>query len=343
MSSIGTYGFINAKVRAMRSFLLTESVYRMMAGSQSLKEMLTILSQTRFRKLVEKLKSEDITEIEQALIQEEIGQLRAIEKNSSGMVCRLVSLFLERYEGERLKALLRRWHHKKEGEIPVFQDKIFYDFPVESIILAGQIEEVVSLLEGTPFQKILADVAAIYKERKSLFPLELAIDRDLFDRLWRAIEPLNSKDRHIANKLLGIEIDLKNLNWIGRFKHYYNILPATLPDFLLPHGYRLRSGEIQRVVTGGSVSEVLTDVARGAGITFPEEQERGTDFDALERFLYQVLYVEARRAFGEFPFSIGAIFGYFYLMRIETKNIRTLLQAKAYELSNQEIEAHLVL
>ncbi|MFH1941682.1 MAG: V-type ATPase subunit [bacterium] len=343
MSSIETYGYVNAKVRAMRSFFLTESVLRTLAAAKDLKEFFFTLSQTHLGKIKEMTTYEDPVDVEQTLFQEEVRQLRVIEKNSRGNVRRIVALLLERYDGEHLKALLREWHHKKGVASKVHWEKVSYDFPADALVAARHLDEVVALLDGTPFQKIVAGAGPAYTEQRSLFPVELAVDRDVFDRLWKAVESLKRNDRQIVRRLVGIEIDLKNLSWIGRFRHYYNVPAATVADWLLPHGFRLGADTIRRVASGSGVSEVLKDVVRQSEMPFPAEWQGVEGIEMLERFLHHVLNIEARKAFGAFPFSIGAIFGYFYLMRIETKNIRSLLQAKVYGIASQEAEALLVL
>lgn len=343
MTSIGTYGFINAKVRAMKSFLLTDSIYRTMAASRSLEELFVVLSQTHFRNMVERVKFKEPLEIELELVSEEIRRLRVIEKNSRGNVRQLVVLFLERYDGDKLKTLLRGWHQREGKEPRVLREKIVYDFPVNAIVSAETLEEIVTLLEGTPFQKVLSREISTYMEHKSLFPLELAIDRDFFARTWEATESLSQKDQRIARRLLGIEIDLRNIDWIGRFRRYYNVSTAEVGGLLLPHGYRMGSDDVRHIVSGGSVSKVLAGITREAQSIQRNEAGEGFDLYGLERALYQILLSEAGRAFGEFPFTIGSILGYLILLRIETKNVRTLLQAKLYGLSSEQAEDLLVL
>ncbi len=343
MVSVGTYGFINAKVRAMRSFLLKESDYRAMAAAQSVQDLLSVLSQTPFVDMVERLESKNPQDIEQELLREEIRRLRVIEKKSRGECRRVVSLFLERYDAEKLKALFRMWHGKGEKETRILREKVVYDFPVDGIVAARGLEEVIALLEGTPFQRVLAEAAPSYQERKTLFTLELAIDRDLFGRFWDITESLNRRDRRIARRLLGLEVDLENLNWIGRFRAYYNLSPVEIGDILLPHGYRIGRDDIRDVALGGDVWKALLRMTRGTQIDLQENLEEGAHLDALEHVLYVVLHSEARRAFKEFPFSIGSIMGYVYLVRIEMKNVKTLLYAKEYGLSPEEVEVLLLL
>ena len=82
---------------------------------------------------------------------------------------------------------------------------------------------------------------------------------------------------------------------------------------------------------------------KGFEVPSGEQGNENTTLEIMEKFLYQILLGEAEKAFAQFPFSIGAIFGYFYLIRIETRNIRTLIHAKIYGLPPQAVESLLVM
>ena len=344
MTLIGTYGFINAKVRTMRSFLLDKADYQALAKAANIDELFAVLSKTCYKDVVGKLESREPALVEQAFFLEGIKRLKLIEKSSRGNVKKIILSLFDRYEAERLKIILRCWYKKNEKIIDLYRTKIIYDFPVDALISASDITEVVNLLKGTPFYNVLAKEIPAYLGNKTLFPLELAIDRDYFARFWQAVESLDRKDKLIVKRLVGLEIDILNLNWIGRFKKYYDIPSADIIEMLLPYGYRIKSGEIQDVLAGGSVKKLLGKVMGSAG-GFPSEKE-GTEESSLqlmEKVLYQVLLSEANRAFGQFPFTIGAVMGYFVLIRIEMKNIRTLIEAKIYGLSPDETEALLII
>ena len=93
---------------------------------------------------------------------------------------------------------------------------------------------------------------------------------------------------------------------------------------------------------GASIGQMMKEILHGlkADMLFDPKQEFALEM--LDRFLYQFLLEEAKRAYSGFPFSIGAILGYYFLMRIEMKNLRTLLEAKVYEMKPEEIESMLI-
>jgi len=342
MESVRQYGFINAKVRAMRSTFLTEMAYRSMSALKEPRELYSFLSQTRYRDVVDGIEAKTPEALERALFREEIRQLRIVQKFSKADTRKILDALLERYDGERLKTILRAWHSGEKEAAYVIRDDIVHPFPVDSLLSSKSIEEFAARLEGTPFRGVVQDRISVYEEKKTLFPIEVALDQLVYERLWKASARLSRTDRNILRKLVGIEIDLKNLDWILRFRNYYNLPMAEIGDLLLPNGWRLGTSRIKQILSDGNVTEALLDMSRGSSVAFVGSEDQGLSLNALERFLYQMLLAEARKVFMAFPLSIGAILGYAYLLRIESRNLRTLVYAKAYGMSAQQVEPFLI-
>jgi V/A-type H+-transporting ATPase subunit C len=329
---------VNAKVRAMRSQFLNESQYRELIDTKSLREFWSLLSRTRYASLVEKVNYQEPAQVEISFLLAEVQQLRQIRKYCRKKTMEIINRLMERYDGEKLKIILRSWYRQGRGADAIFPEPILTDFPIRKLVESKNIHEFILSLEGSVFQRVLISVQRDYIETKSLFPLELAIDRHIYQRLLDMKSFLNARDRRILERLIGIEIDLKNLEWIGRFKKYYDLTSAQIADYLLPYGYRLGVNQIRESLAGESLSSVLVQIIRGMRVDMPAEIEEDFALEALDQFLKDVLMREARRVFGEFPFSVGSILGYFYLMRLELNNLRTLVQAKLYEYPPERTE-----
>ncbi len=353
MGSVGSYAFINAKVRAMRSFLLTEAVYRSLLAAKNAQETFTILTQTHYHHLVDRLGGEDPDTMEAMLLREEVHRLQVIKKNSKGAVLETISLFLDRYEVERLKAVLRARKESDDSGHPLFFEKIQYDINLEAIAKAESMTEVTDLLGGTPFKRVLDDSVKRAQNEPSEFQVELALDRDLVKRSWEATGGLPARDKTLSRRLLGLEIDLKNIDWINRFIKYYGFSQDKILELLLPYGGRLNRDALRRIASGERFEGLLGDLVKRVGTpstgTAPAVAETGDGSDGImglavfERFLYRALFEEAKRVYSVYPFSIGVVYGYFYLIRVETKNVRSILQGKYYGMPDEQIETLLVL
>lgn len=342
MNKVGTYAMVNAKVRAMRSHMISKTMYQSMIAARSVNDLMGILEQTRFQSMLEHVDALDPVDIEKTLFRAEVFELKKILKFSKSHPRTLLELLLKRYEGERLKAILRSWH-SKENLDAIYYDKIWDVLPVDAILEAKNIEEILYYLRESSYRKPVESALESYKERKTLFPVELSIDRYIFEMLFDCIETFERSDLKIAKRMIGVEIDIKNLDWISRYRRYYKLSSAEISQLLLPNGYKIRHDQIQKIVSGKDFFKSITGIT-GLSASFSDlSGNESESLELLEKMLYQMLYDEASHGFGSFPFSIGAILGYYYLLKIESKNIKTLLYAKAYEIPESEIQDLLIL
>ena len=322
--------------------MISGDVFRNMMGTRSLHDLMAKLSETRFGHVLKDVKDPDPVELEKVLFRAEIDALLKIKKYSRGTPDTLIDIFLERYEGERLKAVLRCWHSQEKLD-PVYYSRIRNTLPVDAILAAKSIEEVLFHLGESVFRKPVEENLLKYKDRKTLFPLELAIDRYVFQRLFDCMKTFDRQDKVIARRLIGVEIDIKNLDWIGRYRRYYKLSSAEIANLLLPDGYRIGPDQIRDIMAGKDIFQSIAGIRGLSGFSVEQTRDESMAFEIMEQFLYKLLYQEAVQAFGKFPFSIGAILGYYYLLRIESKNIKTLLYAKAYGIAESQIQELVIL
>ncbi|MBN2414749.1 V-type ATPase subunit [bacterium] len=342
MGAVGTYGFLNARVRALRSELLSRDVYRSLLSAEHLRDFLEALSHTHLAPLVERFGLHSPEALERELFYEEVRRLRNIERYAEGPPGRLLAVLLERYEIEKLKQLLRLWMQPQESGEEAIREKVIHEYSPDAILQAESIGDIVQVLKGTPYADLLERSIPDFRARKSVFPLELSLEKYVFGRLQEIGTSLPKTDGAIFRRLAGLEIDLKNLDWIHRFKTYYELSAAEIDTMLLSGGYRLAAKDIRNYLAGEHLAEIIVKLSRGRSVRFPGNLEGDIPFESLEFFYELLLFEEARRAFMAFPFSIGAVLGYFYLVRFEMRNLRILLEGKQYRLPPEEIESMLI-
>lgn len=342
MGVLGTYGFLNAKVRAMRSRLLLSSQYKALANANEYRDFLQLLSQYGYGSLVEEAGYHDPDRLELALQSEELRRIRLIHEKSRRPVSDILNQILERYEAERLKWVLRLWFQKRGEQNLFLQQPVLYPLPINEILDAPTLDGVLLLLAEHPFYQVLINARSEFEVKQTLFPFELAIDREQIRRFLESVKKMNSRDQRICRELTGIEIDLRNLSWIERFRHYYQLSAAEILTRLLPGGNRLGPDQLRKIVSGVNPISIFATWDKDIAIPVQDAQESKFLLQNLELFLAHVLLRRARRAFADFPFSIGAIMGYSLLLRIEMMNLRTLIQAKVYKINVDEVQSRLV-
>jgi len=332
MRELATYSFINAKIRAMISFLISPALFSRMLEAEDFYKSLEILKESPYHKgAIENIPKEitDLRVIEKQFIKNDLAIYKKIHKCIPGKIEKeLMGIFIEKYELEQLKVVLRIWNKK----IPVNADdfilgeKISFDIDYKKIIYAPNIEEIILLLDDTPYKKPILSAREKFKEKGSTFYLEANLDMDYYQRLLFCAELLSPRDQEIAKRIIGIEIDTENISWLIRMRKYYSLAAGDILEWVIPGGARINKENIISFYTTDGLTKIVDSVALGPYARIKELIEEDISF--IENFLHEVLLREVKRALSGYPFTVAVILGYIVLKRNETKNVVSLLYAK---------------
>ena len=199
-------------------------------------------------------------------------------------------------------------------------------------------------LTATPYLLPVRGSLDEYKQRGTLFPTEIALELDFYKRIKAKVEALGRSDKPIARRLIGLEIDIKNISWLIRLKFYYHIPTGDLIDYNIPGGYRLTSDRMRHAFVADTIKDVLAVALersfKPAAEIVRREEELGKLY-LLEIILWSYLIHEAKKTFGGFPFTVGTVLSYLILKRTEIMNLITILNGKVLKLEKGDIESHL--
>jgi V/A-type H+-transporting ATPase subunit C len=348
-----TYAFVNAKLRTRISKILPEAFINQLVRARSLAESVQMLGETDFAP-VQKVYEQtgDIKSAEAELLREELSIYLELERSVEQEVQDFVRALSERFEVEGVKNALRLWFDRRvrgrgveDARAYILRRPIHHDVDLDGIIDSDTLEQAAVRLERTPYAPIVRQQAAAVMEAGSLFPLELALDRFLYSRLVQATDQLSTRDRGIARRLLGVEIDLQNVGWLIRFKNFYSLEEERALGYTLPGGLNL-TPELMR----DSYTSERTDreISALVGRRYPEiapllASQEQTKFTArltmIERILEQIMAIEVRKILTGYPFTIGIVLAYFILKGNEIRKIMTVLNAKFYDWPEERILA----
>jgi len=241
-------------------------------------------------------------------------------------------------ELEELKVALRIWHKKLAVDPAdyLFLDKIAFDIDFKKLLASQTVEELILFLDKTPYKEPLLRAKDKFKERDSVFYLEIALDSDYYQRLTALVEQFASLDRSVARKVLGIEIDIENINWLIRLKKYYAMSTGEIMEWFIPGGASLDKSAVKGLYAADGVQKTIEGVALGPYAKIKDLLE--DNIHLIEGFLYEILLRQVKRALAGFPFTIGTVLGYLLLKRKETRNIVSLLYAKYYGWKREDIQ-----
>lgn len=340
MRQLATYAFTNAKVRAMLSYLIDPSVFASLLDSKNVYELIDILKATRYKDIFTDVSSEslDLFSLERRLLLNDVAIYKKVRDSLSGKKEKeFVSILMQRYEIEDLKVVLRLWHSKEPVKIEdyILGEKIKFDIDYEKIASAETIEEVIVLLDKTDYKEPLLAARDKFKSTKSLFFLEASLDMDHYRRLTASIAAFSATDRRVASKILAVEVDSENIQWLIKMRKYYGLALSDTLEWFMPGGSMKADRALKSLYAPDGISKVIESIALGPYL--PVKDLVGENIHLIENFLYEILLKEVRRALGGDPFTIGTVFGYLILKRRETRNIASLLYAKAYGIKREDL------
>lgn len=342
MRSLKQYVYLNALLRARLSRRLGAHEMSALANAAGMGEVASLLANTDYRELSPLIESgATLKLIEKGLLKIEIGRYRSALRHARGAAADIIFSLMELYDVGKVQGLLRLWKEKEmEERDGVIEEKICWDIPVDAILDAAGIEEIIILLDATPFRKALTSGYERYRRSGQLFPLEAALEADYFHRLWETVGALGALDRSAASRTIGLEIDVRNVEGLIRLKRYSGLPAGDALSALLPGGLRL--GE-QRLMEAYSSRDprALIALLRMAPPPLPRAMggEKATidQLRLIHALLEDVLERDARRALGGYPFTIGTVIAYFTLMRAESHAVRRIIAGKYLGLPAERI------
>jgi V/A-type H+-transporting ATPase subunit C len=355
LGAVQKYGFINAKLRARISKILPESLSAEMSRAKSLSEAVELLRSTDFS-VVENVfgQTGDIKSAELELARKEVRLYLELESLTKDEVRLIVFALAERFEVDNLKHALRLWFDSRVRGRSIdaavgylLRDRVHRDLALDRIVNAGSLEAAAEALSGTPYGELVARQAAEVARVQSLFPLEIALDHYFYRQLLAAVDGLGTRDREIARRMIGAEIDLANINWLIRFKGFYKLDPERALACAIPEGIWLSPQAVAEAYAMDNPSAVLGELVRRrypglASLLTPREAtESYARLVLIERILAEILMLEVRHLLSGYPFTIGILLAYFVLKSAEIRRIKTVLNAKFYNWPEERIMAAL--
>ncbi|OHB76593.1 MAG: hypothetical protein A2Z25_05980 [Planctomycetes bacterium RBG_16_55_9] len=349
---LSKYAFINAKLRARISKILPDDTFKELAKAPSLDAAFALLQETPFARLEEVYsRTGDLRLAELELLKEEIELFRNIRQYLHPNSLNLVDALLGRFEIDNLKNAIRIYFERKIRKHAadadahyILYDRIIHGVPMDIIVNAESFDEIAGVCEGTPYGQIIRKYSHTVESEGSLFRMEIAFDHLYYENLLAAVVKLDRKDRPIALRLMGVEIDLQNIDWIIRFRSFYDLPLEAVLAAIVPGGFNLDKIAIGELYSAQNVTSVLQGFVKSkypglSTLLSSQTPDSTSRLLLIRRILEEIMKHEVRRILSGYPFTIGIILSYFILKQNELKRIRTILNAKHYGIEQERIES----
>ena len=349
---LSKYSFVNAKLRARISKILPDEQFDHLVKAPSLDAALALLRGTPFAGLEEIYSATgDLKQAELELLKDEIELYRNIKHYLHQDSTELIDALLSLFEIDNLKNAIRVYFdgkiHKRSIDRDthyILYDRIIHEIPIDLILNAKGFDEITGLCEGTPYSLIIRKYSHTVESEGSLFRMEIAFDHFYYKNLLSSINKLDRKDRDIALRLTGVEIDLQNINWIIRLKNFYDLPLEAVLATIVPGGLNLTRSIVDELYRAQNVASVLQGFVKSkypglSTLLSAQTPDSTSRLLLIRRILEEIMKHEVRRILGGYPFTIGTILAYFVLKRNELRKIRIILNAKYYGIKHERIES----
>jgi V/A-type H+-transporting ATPase subunit C len=345
------YGYVNARIRAMKSRLLDRHTLEELIFQPDLDSLISSLEKTPYKEdIIEaKVLYQGVLCIEFALRKNFTRTFRKIldfVRNSDAE--RYIRIFLHRWDVQNIKTILRG------KNIHVTNDEI-----LDCLVPAGELDEVtltelvkqpdvravIDLLAtwGIVYAKPLTENFPVYSEKGDLSILECALDKYYF---FEALETVSIKSYNntLIRDLLATEIDVVNIKTILRMIRD-NVDSAEAQEFLIEGGKELPLDILYQLIAMHSIEEVIKKLEQTPYrflADVPEGAIKTKKISVIEKQLEKFLIRKGVSAFSGDPLSVASVIGYFWAKYNEITNIRIISRCKTVDLPDEQLKEELV-
>ncbi len=350
-SMVADYGYPNARIRAMKSYLFDRGFYQKLLDMEDVSEIISALENTQYKKDIEEgiIKYPGASGVDEGLRRNISSTFRKIEKMVQDEQKQLLDVLLGRFDVHNIKTVLRA------KNVGASEDEI-----VNSYIPAGSLEEALLIelarqkdirscidilaLWNIPYAVVLTRKFSEFSKNQRLATLELEVDKYYYNRSIK-ISRRRSLSYRLVKEILSREIDSVNIMTILRLiKEEMTVEEMT--DYFIEGGKEIslekylllaREEDIEGIIEemgGTSFGKLLKENLK----EFYEIQ----NISFLERLLEEMLIKKCVNMFKADPLSIAIIIGYIWAKYNEIVNLRIIVRGKSVGMPEDKIREALV-
>lgn len=349
-TAVSEYGFINAKLRARISSILTEDFRRGIINTDNIEGAVQFLSNQGFPFASDIWNNTgDIQSLEFEFFKKNIDNYKLIMKHTEGLLKDFTNVLSIKPEIENIKASLRLWYGSRIRKRPVsyrsaylYKDRIYENIDWDELINAVNYEDIQLVFQNTIYNSVFSAYSVVDANDR-LFEIETALDRLYYRYLFESSNKLKKTDKAIVNDILSTEIDLQNISWLIRYRHFYKIDIKEMGRILIPGGHGLELDSLLKNEDSADSGFSPVDILKKS---YPELSALSISdkhhFSGQALLFEQLLDETRKRKFSGillgYPFTIGIILVFFFMSESEQRFISSVLNGKNYDFSSKQIE-----
>lgn len=335
------YGYINARIRGMRSRLLGRTFYQAALDATDFRAFTTTLAQTPYMRDLEEAqaRAEGLTAVDQAVARNFYGTARKLLAFSDGKPHELISALLLPFDLANVKAVARGKHAGKGLE--EIQGSLF---PAGSLRPA-LLEEAATAADMASAAQVLAlsrtDLASAflraarkYQEDGELFRLELTLDKAYFETARANLVSAGAPKellRHFAR-----QVDATNL--LTALKLRGREVDLSPSELFVPGGTEVKRDLFEALLLDPDASAL--QALSGGAFAGVAQAATGGNLAAAEAEVRALLDRSAKRLTLD-PLDIGLVVDYLRRKEEEAAQVRLLARGKYYGVPREALAKEL--
>ena len=352
------YKRIMPKITVVKLKLMEPKEIANLVG-MSLHHISSMLEKTPYKAEISETSTKELSSnsLEEALLKNFINTCEELMGMSPKRIRLLLSTFLMKFEADCVKAILRA----KKAELDA-NEAMKYIMPVgrlnearcrKTLEISENIADVVESLSDMEFGSVLEKAFAVYEKEKNFYLLEVALDRHVYSKIWRAIGKLGGLDKKIARTVIGLEIDSANVKTILRCKAM-GIMDYQIRRYLIPVSDVFSEKELEQLIKEPDIQSLIDSLvrlakntmARDYRYTFAELQKQDViSLTTLETILDRGLVETSLRMLKRYTafFNIGLMLAFLNLKWFEVRNLRAITRGTESGIPPDRVKKLLIL
>jgi len=143
---------------------------------------------------------------------------------------------------------------------------------------------------------------------------------------WKGLSQMNKPNHTALKGIVGAEIDLTNILWIYRLKHYHRVTGSGTYGYLIPIRYKLSHAKTQRMAEAGNLKALFDEVS---------DSPYGMDYIRMltnegrvspEQALVNIIDAKYQSAARRHPNTLAPTLAYLHRKKLEVNGLIAAMQ-----------------
>ncbi|TFG28020.1 hypothetical protein EU528_11890 [Candidatus Thorarchaeota archaeon] len=331
LRSANEYGFVNARIRGMKSRFISIGVYESLLQAGSYQDFIKMLSGTYYGSIIAKHSASAVPSPDELaiILSQDYADVSAnLSRSLTGKIRKFTNTFLEMFYAESVKSIIRGLHVElDEDEILRFSVP---SSPAEATLFqtlvgASSVNKMIDLLPQWDLKVSLLTRLPTYQEYDSTAPLEVAVEEWYLRNVVDALKEFSKAESDRVYSIIESRVVLRNV--LTGIRATLLGLDSRALELSLVRFQRVQaltdaiaSANTWREVIAKLDSTKYSDFGGRMARLYDETNDLGNVELAIEDFIAQKI----KQQFTAFPFHLGTIIGFFSLKQYEVRNLRSI-------------------